>query len=68
MDTEEKICPWCKQYFTPKNKRHRFCSPECRKEYRHEAQSNWTKRLNDGMRLLSDDFGEQDGDDGVTYQ
>jgi len=29
---------------------------------------DWAKRLNDGMRLLSDDFGEQDGDELVTFQ
>jgi len=33
-----------------------------------QCAENWAKRLNDGMRLLSDDFGEQEGDDGVTYQ
>jgi len=30
--------------------------------------ADWAKRLNDGMRLLSDDFGEQDGDELVTFQ
>jgi hypothetical protein len=34
-----------------------------------EDQSvEWAKRLSDGMRLLSDDFGEQDGDELVTFQ
>ena len=38
--------------------------------YEDEDQcvENWAKRLNDGMRLLSDDFGEQDGDELVTFQ
>ena len=33
-----------------------------------EDYLDWAKRLNDGMRLLSDDFGEQDGDELVTFQ
>lgn len=29
---------------------------------------SFSERLHDGMRLLSDDFGEQDGDEFVTFR
>ena len=54
--------------------RYRFCSAECRLEWKREnASANegdeaFSERLHDGMRLLSDDFCQRDGDEFTTFE
>lgn len=64
----QKACLNCGQPFDPdKFLVQKYCSPRCREEDRGKP-SDFTKRLHDGSRLQSDDFGEEPGDDLVTYQ
>jgi len=64
----EYICEWCGDPFTSKRKR-KYCSNECQLDaLLRTRKASWATRLNDGMRLLSDDFGEHGGDEHVTYQ
>lgn len=44
-----------------------YCSRECGEKDKGD-HTDFAKRLHDGSRLQSDDFGEEPGDDLVTYQ
>jgi len=66
MSTEkEYICQLCGEYF-PATRIRKYCSEACREEA--SRSKTWADRLHDGMRLLSDDYGELDDDESVTFQ
>lgn len=44
-----------------------YCSMECEEKDKGDY-TNFSKRLHDGSRLQSDDFGEEPGDNLVMYQ
>lgn len=67
MTISERTCEWCEEEFTPKKKKQKYCSNTCKMEALH-GKATYGKRLHDGTRLLSDDFGELNGDESVTFQ
>ena len=58
-------CEYCGRPVYGRSYKH--CSKECRKKDEEET-SDFAKRLHDGSRLQSDDFGEEPGDELVMYQ
>ncbi len=66
---EQGDCLYCGRPLTLKGfkrKGNGYCSIEC--TIKDRGMSGFAKRLYDGSRLQSDDFGEEPGDDLVTYQ
>jgi hypothetical protein len=64
---KEYICQICDEPF-PASRRRKYCSEACKQEAVGVKRKSWAERLHDGMRQLSDDFGEQAGDESVTFQ
>ena len=72
MNNIYKHCEWCDEVFSPRRRRGRkqkYCSKKCALEANHATRkAQWGQRLHDGMRLLSDDFGQLNGDESATFQ
>lgn len=65
----ESICSWCNSPFNASHEGQEYCGRECRMEaWVGLRKACYGIRLHNGMRLLSDDFGEQPGDSSVLYQ
>lgn len=62
-------CSWCGSRFDSKHAKQEYCCKDCRMEACVGLRkARYGQRLHDGMRLMSDDFGEQPGDSSVLYQ